>query len=1022
MPSLIVTAVATILAANSLGATKLADKAGRNNNLEQYEVIDLKEEVMNKYYDTLDDSKKNKISYESFEKGYFDSNMSIRDYTTATANGPRMLDGQASQSGGVVYEDARHVISNYRKLNGSGSTPSLNDVLPSFNSSELTRVYDQENDICFSIENGRNPDIPVYYDREQIETVEEKENYIPWCSSLLLPGDIVWDTVRPTFFTPYHYMHTMGVIVNTCKRGYTIENGEQRYFNFVETIEASMSGVRFGFFDDDRILQHGARILRINALQPVRDEVVNFNLMQYGKRFGFDYNEAPYAVPNENRNYWYGAQLVFASYYNCFCDITAVNSAPSNTVVNGMVQKFITPEMIAMGGLTSYVTLDASYENKFIQAVPWPWYYPGHFNLTNPTGEYRLVNYSAQTYMLYDAIPNYRSICRTGIGLTSTGGATIQDDGDPFDTALLWYEEDNAVFMTILRRYEDTWFTAYYRTTANNFVVEDNGNNRYSVTISNNYSASKTYRYSDDLLSYNEATRERRSFDRLITIPAHDSRTVTVHKHRDNQFVSFVQNGNQNEYNAALVRISTGSNFYYSVSPTQMKAPYSTVSSSGEVIYVLDYQDARMESHGNAVWYVFDAYIQIADVIEYDWCSVNNINYIQENNANPFQFACDYDDYSGEFHLILSTFNPFSVGRVRITYDYESSLIFESISFSNYKSTFFVGEEFDCEDLIITAHYANGYAGNYSAHAANVEILSDSYRALLLGVYPIGVKFTLQGKTVIRYYNVTVKDPDIVSVELSGDYQTTFEVGDDFNYDGLEVIALLENGGTIQSTDLLVDDSYVNMNQEGTYPVEVWCDVRGELYILTYEVTVVDNSPTLVSISLSGNYQRVFEVGQNFSYSGLMVRANYSDGSSHLVFGDYTVNASGVDTSVAGSYYVYVNYSENNVNVVARYTVYVVEPIQPATLESISLSGNIKTLFQVGLPFAPKGLIVTANYSDGSSAVVTNYTIDDSDIIISKPGIYTVIVSYTESGVTKTASYDVEYFGRMFPIIGKSIL
>lgn len=935
MPSLIVTAVATILAANSLGATKLADKAGRNNNLDQYEVIDLKEEVMNKYYDTLDDSKKNEINYKSFEKGYYDSNMSIRDYTTATANGPRMLDGQTSQSGGVVYEDARHVISNYRKLNGSGSTPSLNDVLPSFNSSELTRVYDQENDICFSIENGRNPDIPVYYDREQIETAEEKENYIPWCSSLLLPGDIVWDTVRPTFFTPYDYMHTMGVIVNTCKRGYTIENGEQRYFNFVETIETSMSGVRFGFFDDDRILQHGARILRINAPQPVRDEVVNFNLMQYGKRFGFDYNEAPYAVPNENRNYWYGAQLVFVSYYNCFCDITAVNGAPSNTVVNGMVQKFITPEMIAMGGLTSYVTLDASYENKFIQVTPLTWYYPGYFGLTNPTGEYRLVKYSAQTYRLYDVIPNYRAICQTGTGFTSTGGVIIQDNGDPFDTALFWYEEDNAVFMTILRRYEDTWFTAYYRTTANNFVVEDNGNDSYSVTISNNYSASKTYRYSDDLLSYNEATRERRSFDKLITVPAHDSRTVTVYKHRNNQFVSFVQNGNQNEYNASLVRISAGSNFYYSISPAQMKAPYSTVSSSGETIYTLDYADTRIESHGSAVWYVFDVFVPISDVLEYDLCSVDNINYIQENNANPFQFTCDYDDDLGRFHIQLSTFNPDASGSVRITYDYESSLIFESITFSNYKSTFFVGEEFDCEDLIITAHYANGYSGNYSAHDANVEILSDSYRALLAGVYPIGVKFTLQGRTVIKYYDVTVKHPDIVSVELSGDYQTTFEVGDDFNYDGLEIVALLENNETIQTTDLLVDDSCVNMNQEGTYPVDVWCEVRGELYILTYEVTVVDNSPTLVSISLSG---------------------------------------------------------------------------------------NIKTLFQVGLPFAPKGLIVTANYSDGSSAIVTNYTIDDSAIITSKPGIYTVIVSYTESGVTKTASYDVEYFGRMFPIIGKSIL
>ena len=76
------------------------------------------------------------------------------------------------------------------------------------------------------------------------------------------------------------------------------------------------------------------------------------------------------------------------------------------------------------------------------------------------------------------------------------------------------------------------------------------------------------------------------------------------------------------------------------------------------------------------------------------------------------------------------------------------------------------------------------------------------------------------------------------------------------------------------------------------------------------------------------------------------------------------------------------------------------------TLSSISISDQA-TEFSVGDPFVFGG-VVTANYNDATTSVVTgSAVIDSSGVDMSSEGEYTVNVYYTESGVTKSDSYTI---------------
>jgi len=73
------------------------------------------------------------------------------------------------------------------------------------------------------------------------------------------------------------------------------------------------------------------------------------------------------------------------------------------------------------------------------------------------------------------------------------------------------------------------------------------------------------------------------------------------------------------------------------------------------------------------------------------------------------------------------------------------------------------------------------------------------------------------------------------------------------------------------------------------------------------------------------------------------------------------------------------------------------------TLDSIAVTTSpTKTVYREGEDFNPDGMVVTATYSDSTTAPVLLYTVtDDTDMAAGKT---TVTISYTEGGVTKTTT------------------
>ena len=85
-----------------------------------------------------------------------------------------------------------------------------------------------------------------------------------------------------------------------------------------------------------------------------------------------------------------------------------------------------------------------------------------------------------------------------------------------------------------------------------------------------------------------------------------------------------------------------------------------------------------------------------------------------------------------------------------------------------------------------------------------------------------------------------------------------------------------------------------------------------------------------------------------------------------------------------------------------------VEEVSASPLASIALSGEYPTSFFVGDAFSTEGMTVTATYEDNSTKDVTSKAQFSGYDMATVSSSQTVIVSYTEGEVTKTASYQIE--------------
>ncbi len=155
---------------------------------------------------------------------------------------------------------------------------------------------------------------------------------------------------------------------------------------------------------------------------------------------------------------------------------------------------------------------------------------------------------------------------------------------------------------------------------------------------------------------------------------------------------------------------------------------------------------------------------------------------------------------------------------------------------------------------------------------------------------------------------------------------------------------------------------------------------------------------SLSSIALGGDYPIEFHVGDAFNHDGMTVTATYDNGSTNDVtslatFSGYNMNSAGNQT-VTVSYTE--SYTEGEITKTAQYNINVKAP---ATITSITLSGNYQTVFTEGDEFNHEGLTVTANYDDDTNSDVTDEA-EFSTPDMATPGVQDVTVTYNNLQTT----------------------
>lgn len=167
------------------------------------------------------------------------------------------------------------------------------------------------------------------------------------------------------------------------------------------------------------------------------------------------------------------------------------------------------------------------------------------------------------------------------------------------------------------------------------------------------------------------------------------------------------------------------------------------------------------------------------------------------------------------------------------------------------------------------------------------------------------------------------------------------------------------------------------------------------------------SSPRMESLSVTTPPNKtVYKSGEAFDPTGMIVTANYGGSLTSPVTG-YTVSPAVLTDGVTE---VIITYTEGRVTKTTSLAVTVNK-----VLTGISITKQpTKTVYQYQESLDPTGMVVTASFSDGSSAAVTDYTYPTTNF--STLGRQVMKLEYTYEGVTKTADLTVTVQGKTISI------
>ena len=144
-----------------------------------------------------------------------------------------------------------------------------------------------------------------------------------------------------------------------------------------------------------------------------------------------------------------------------------------------------------------------------------------------------------------------------------------------------------------------------------------------------------------------------------------------------------------------------------------------------------------------------------------------------------------------------------------------------------------------------------------------------------------------------------------------------------------------------------------------------------------------------------------YVAGDRFDSTGMIVTASYGTGQAVLATAEISGYSVSPEVLTDGVTSVTITYSESGETCTTSVPITVVH-----RLTALAVTANpTKTTYEYGDTLATAGMVITASYSDSKTAAVSGYSC--SPTTFSTVGNQVVTVSYTENGVTQTATFNV---------------
>jgi len=281
------------------------------------------------------------------------------------------------------------------------------------------------------------------------------------------------------------------------------------------------------------------------------------------------------------------------------------------------------------------------------------------------------------------------------------------------------------------------------------------------------------------------------------------------------------------------------------------------------------------------------------------------------------------------------------------------------------KTAYIEGNTFDAAGMVVTANYNNGTSGVVTGYTVPTGKLA-------LGTSNVTV--TYSGKTAVTPITVAAKTLTGISLDAST-AKTAYIEGQNLVVTGLTIAATYDNGDVVNVPVTAAMITGYDKNTIGTQTLTV----TYEGFTKTFPVTVAAKSLVSIAVTTPPTTNGYIE-GNTFNPAGMVVTASYNNDTSEVVTG-YTLSHG---VLAFGTDKVTVTYNGKTATT-------------PVTVAAKGLSSIVittpptKTAYIEGNTFDAAGMVVTANYDNGTSGVVTGYTVPTGKLAL---GTSNVTVTY----------------------------